>query len=178
MLLLPSQPSLRQATTRHQLDRKEVLRALVPRRGCSHAAGLWELGCRSSLWGSSQAGPPHWLGSPTRLHPAVLAGVPMEHKTWAKPRQHTVTCGALSHGCSTAWKPPGTPTALCYRPISLLIEILGPGPPHSTATPVGAPPGAASQVNTELELNSKTAGPLPPPCPRRHPSGLGRFNPK
>lgn len=111
-----------------------------PRASC--AAGLWGLGFRSSLWGVlSRSGLA--LGSPTHLHPAALAGVPVEHRMWTKPRLSPVEPSAMAAALpGSHW----APTRRCHGPISLLTETLGPGPAPSTATPVSTPQRPARQT--------------------------------
>lgn len=83
------------------------------------------------------------MGSLTHLRPAALAGAPVEHRMWAKPRLPPLSPVEPSAMAAAL------PGRCCHGPISLLTETLGPGPAPSTATPVGTPQ-RPPQANTVL----------------------------
>lgn len=80
------------------------------------------------------------MGSLTHLRPAALAGAPVEHRMWAKPRLPPLSPVEPSAMAAAL------PGRCCHGPISLLTETLGPGPAPSTATPVGTPQRPARQT--------------------------------
>lgn len=114
-----------------------------PRASC--AAGLWGLGFRSSLWGSSLGRASRWA------HPHTSAqqrwpGCPW-NTVWTKPRLAPLS--PVEPSAMAAARPGShwAPTRRCHGPISLLTEILGPGPPPSTTTqwvPLSTQPGKHS----------------------------------
>lgn len=87
------------------------------------------------------------LGSPTHLRPAALAGVPVEHRMWAKPRLPPLSPVEPSAMAAALPGSHWAPTRRCHGPISLLTELWGPVPLPAQPlqwVPLSAQPGKHS----------------------------------
>lgn len=82
------------------------------------------------------------LGSPTHLRPAALAGVPVEHRMWAKPRLPPLSPVEPSAMAAALPGSHWAPTRRCHGPISLLTELWG----HVPLPAVGTPQRPARQT--------------------------------
>lgn len=98
------------------------------------------------------------LGSPTHLRPAALAGVPVEHRMWAKPRLPPLSPVEPSAMAAALPGSHWAPTRRCHGPISLLTELWATS--RSQHSHSRGYPSAPSQANTVLALKGArgTAG--------------------